>query len=200
MQAGSSGPHSSIGQLPRIPTPSFSRIGNTGTSFRVPRDTWVLHFCSPLMTSTAALAALVWAHLYVPPMHSYNTDNVMSPTCFINGIATPNRMQEPPPVLDSTTPLILRCTESIEGAPMTYATSPDLFIFFLNVHLQTVLKDPTDQQPTAPVTIRRERGGCPRTYLASRLQSNQLLGLGGRPTPTNRLCEIGSTSISRNTA
>ena len=76
----------------------------------MPRVTWVLHFRSPLMTSTAALAALVWVHSYVLLVHSYNVDNVTSPACFVNGVATPNRMQEPPPVLDSIIPLILRCT------------------------------------------------------------------------------------------
>ena len=60
-------------------------------------------------------------------------------------------------ILDTTISLTLRCTRPTEGSSTSCVVLPDPLIFFLSFRLQAVLKDPRNQQTTAPIKIRREK-------------------------------------------
>ena len=60
-------------------------------------------------------------------------------------------------VLDSIISLMLRYMRPIEGSSTTCTDVSDLLKKFPSARLQAMLKDPTAQQLTSPVTIRREK-------------------------------------------
>jgi len=90
-------------------------------------------------------------------MYRYATDDSMDWNYSMNAPAAPNRMQEPP--LDSRHNHLPgpEVHQTYQGFVYELRGFPDPLIFFLSLRLQAALKDPRNQQTTAPVKIRREK-------------------------------------------
>ena len=72
---------------------------------------------------------------------------------------------------------------------------PDLLIYFLRLRLQTVLKDPKDQQSTTPVDVRRDRNVVLGLVLDSDSRPIDGFGWEGIQLPQTRSVKSGQQQL-----
>jgi len=131
-------------------------------------------------------------------MYRYTTDNTMGLPYSINDPAASSRTQQLPPCSrpDRIPDPDPEVHEAYQEFVHNSRGSPDRLTSFLSLHLQAVLKGPKNQQPTAPVIIRRERMVVLELALHSRSHPISHRGWGGILLPQTRSVQPGQQAYS----